>query len=404
MLREIKHTDCREGANNEVTDPLHQHFQRTIGERKLNRGVLMLLSDVAFGGIAVQARDQAAFLVKKGILRSLLLLNSVGINEDNLTWYSTSVPTEFIPERVENSQGLRKILNYRSYFAERPESIFHFHCFSQEYMNWQAMLAARLVGKRVVATVHHTVGWTRNSFNPSFLTQRMAWKLAHRLVATTEAGRRLIEERAPKGKTHVVPCIIPLQKPQRSKSKSRAALHLLNSDFVICVVSRLVASKGIADLVNAFIRLRSACDRLRLIIVGDGPFRSELNDLIKDQSGIRLLGYLADISDVYAASDLFALPSYEEGFGMVYAESARYGVPSIASDLPQVREVVVDGETGWIVEPKNIEQIASAIREAYSDPDECRRRGANARTYCQRFEPDAVMSRQIEIYDELLDG
>jgi glycosyltransferase involved in cell wall biosynthesis len=87
---------------------------------------------------------------------------------------------------------------------------------------------------------------------------------------------------------------------------------------------------------------------------------------------------------------------------MVYAEAARHGVPSIASDLPQVREVVVDGETGWLVPPGDVERLRTTIDWVFKHRDECLRRGENAKSYCRRFDPDVVMARQILIYDDLL--
>jgi glycosyltransferase involved in cell wall biosynthesis len=191
-------------------------------------------------------------------------------------------------------------------------------------------------------------------------------------------------------------------KEKNCRELCRERLGVLPSDFVVTVVARLIPSKGLETLVKAVLSLRSSRNDLKLLIVGDGPNYHTLKDMICTDPGVSLLGRVADTNDILCASDLFALTSYEEGFGMVYAEAARHGLPSVASDLPQVKEVVVDGETGWLVDPHDLEKVSLAVAAAYVDRTECRRRGQNAKTYCQRFEPEAVMSRQIDIYEHLL--
>jgi glycosyltransferase involved in cell wall biosynthesis len=378
-----------------------QILSKTSQNRLSKPAVLVLLSDVAFGGIAVQARDQASYLKKYDVASSLLLLNSLSADRKLLDWYNEFVNTEELPINVSGRWVFGRVLSYLKCFHKRSEAIFHFHCFSQEFMNWEAILAARLAGKQVVATLHHTVGWNRRLFDPGFIFQRLAWKLASRLIVTTQAGKELVEQKAPRGITDVIPCMIQDVVSPIPRDRARRALDVSDHDFLVVVISRLAQSKGLIDLVNA-VRALGKHRQMRLMIAGDGPCRGELSELIKDDQRIRLLGHVREKSNIFAAADLFALPSYEEGFGMVYAEAARHGVPSIASDLPQVREVVVDGETGWLVQPGNVERIRTTIDWAYTHRDECLRRGENAKSYCRRFDPEVVMARQILIYDDLL--
>jgi glycosyltransferase involved in cell wall biosynthesis len=367
------------------------------------RSILVLLSNAELGGIGVQARDQASYLSRLEIASGLLILNRYGLTSEQLAWYSAVVSTEVVPDYIDVRSGILRIHRYVGYFRSRPERIFHFHAFSQEYINWHAVLAARLAGKLVVATLHHTVGWVRKRLDPGFIFQRLAWRFADRLIVTTRSGKELVEQKAPKGKTDVVPCIIPDVGNSTPRDKARADLQIADDEFLVVVVSRLIPSKGIIDLVNAVRALGNHLD-IRLLIAGDGPCRDELSELINDDQRIRLLGRVQDKNGICAAADLFALPSYEEGFGMVYAEAARHGVPSIASDLPQVREVVVDGETGWLVPPGNVERLRNTIEWAYRHREECVSRGQNAKSYCRRFDPEVVMARQIRIYDDLLKG
>lgn len=371
------------------------------GDCDLRHRVLVLLSNTEFGGIAVQAREQVVYLTNRSIVNHLCLLNNNELQKDRISWYTERLRIDSLPERVEQSNGLRRIGMYYQHFKSKPETIFHFHCFSQEFMNWHAMLAARLSGKKVVATLHHTVGWTRKPSDPTFILQRFAWHLAHQLIVTTQAGKNLIEQRVPKNKTEVIPCMIPALTQRHTRKETRRSLGLSDNDFVVAVVARLVASKGILDLVAAVSLLLPDHPQLKLIVVGEGPCRPDIEKYVGDSSKIHLLGHVPNIDNVLPVADLFVLPSYEEGFGMVYAEAARHGIPSIASDLPQTREVVIDGETGWLVSRGSVEHLGALIHQAYANRDECARRGRNAKEYCKRFEPENVMENQIKLYESL---
>ena len=106
-----------------------------ISNQLTGNSVLLLLSDVEFGGIAVQAREQASYLGGKGICRSLLLLNTNGVNLDDYNPCSDVISTEVVPSTLKQVSSPLRVYRLWKLFRNRPESIFHFHSFSQEYTN-----------------------------------------------------------------------------------------------------------------------------------------------------------------------------------------------------------------------------------------------------------------------------
>jgi glycosyltransferase involved in cell wall biosynthesis len=361
--------------------------------------VMVLLSNIGLGGIAVQAKQHAAMLYNCGIANGIYLLNQMGFNDDLRKWYESEIPVDIAPDDFRFSNGLTRIAKYRSVFRARDEKILHFHCFSHEFINWQAVVGAKLAGKKVVATLHHTVAWTRNHRDLSMLGQRLAWRLVDKFIVTTNAGKELVSSAISDKKVCVIPCHVPQPAPYHSTSTSKHKFDVSKKDFVLVSVSRLVKTKGLFDLVRAVSNLVSAFPNLKLIIVGEGPCETELREMARHTGGkVQLVGKVDSVNEFLELADALALPSYEEGFGIVYVEAAHRGVPSIASSLPQVKEVVVDGETGWLVPPGNVKVLEETIASLVTHPEECRRRGENARNYCKKFLPEPVIKQLFAVY------
>jgi glycosyltransferase involved in cell wall biosynthesis len=94
------------------------------------------------------------------------------------------------------------------------------------------------------------------------------------------------------------------------------------------------------------------------------------------------------VEEVYAASDVFALPSSEEGFGLVYLEAAWHGVPSIGCDVGGVRYAIAHDETGLVTELHNADALTGALRRFRDDPEWTAQLGTAARTRVERdFDP-----------------
>ncbi len=140
--------------------------------------------------------------------------------------------------------------------------------------------------------------------------------------------------------------------------------------------------KGLEYLLTAFQRVNDK--NLRLLIIGDGDLKEhyqQLTQLNGIESQVIFVGNVTneDMPKYYSACDLFVLPSITmgESFGIVLIEAMAMGKPVIASNLPGVRTVVDDGYNGFLVEPKDIDMLASKIKQVLYDPDMCAMLGNN---------------------------
>jgi glycosyltransferase involved in cell wall biosynthesis len=165
-------------------------------------------------------------------------------------------------------------------------------------------------------------------------------------------------------------------------------LSPLVDGVVVLTVSRFTAVKRLPLLVEAFARARD-CARTPagLVIVGGHPGEWEGEhpaDTIARLGvrGVFLAGWRdhVEVSRFLSAADVFALASVREQFGLVLVEAMACEMPAVAVDRFGPGEIVADGETGWLVQPDDVDGLAAALLHAIDDPAERARRGARSRT------------------------
>jgi phosphatidylinositol alpha-1,6-mannosyltransferase len=186
--------------------------------------------------------------------------------------------------------------------------------------------------------------------------------------------------------------------------------HGLGSGPVIVCVSRLVPRKGQDVLIRGMSLVRASAPDARLLIVGDGPYRNQLDALSADAppGSVVFAGQVddADLPSHYAAGDLFAMPCRSrwgglevEGFGIVFLEAASTGSAVVAGRSGGAAEAVADEETGLLVEGAEPKAVALAVARLLTDPDARAGMGAAGRA---RVESGFTWARQAERLAALL--
>ncbi len=176
------------------------------------------------------------------------------------------------------------------------------------------------------------------------------------------------------------------------------------------MVSRMIAEKGVADLVAAARLLAGDGSPLRVRLAG-GPDPGNPGSIAPaqlaawaDEGVVEILGHLTDIPALWAESHVAVLPShYGEGVPLALIEAAACGRPMIAADGPGLRDIVRDGETGLLVPPHDPRALAAALARLAGDGVLRRKMGAAARRLAEtRFAAPAVVEATLEVYRELL--
>jgi len=190
----------------------------------------------------------------------------------------------------------------------------------------------------------------------------------------------------------------------------KAKSEKLRSDkFTFLFVGRIVKDKGVEELCRAFEKL-SKSENVRLILVGPNegnldPISDEAWEIIKNNPMIEYVGpqWGDDLLVYYAASDCFVFPSYREGFPNTVIEAGAMNLPCIVTDINGSREIIVDGENGIIVPPRDAESLYRAMKTMLTTDEKRNNMARKARKMiADRYEQSFVRKCLYDFYDEVL--
>jgi glycosyltransferase involved in cell wall biosynthesis len=180
------------------------------------------------------------------------------------------------------------------------------------------------------------------------------------------------------------------------------------SDFVVGSVGRLVKEKGFAELFAAAEALAARCPQIKFVVIG--PREKDQNDALdpaymddlQRRGVVRFVNWCKDMTQWYAAMDIFVLPSYREGIPRACMEAAAMMLPVVASDIRGCREVVLHGVTGLLVPPRNVPLLVEAIETLHNERSRGRQLGERARQHIvESFDNNDVCRRLCEFYAQL---
>lgn len=241
--------------------------------------------------------------------------------------------------------------------------------------------------------------------------ERAGFRTATRGVACSEAVRRFFHEERhyPAEKLVVIPNPVRVHqiafRDAAVRRDMRAQLGLGDEHCAVFTACGLRHIKGLHVLVPAAARLLRSAPHVRWLIAGEGPYRGEVEQLIRahgvgDQ--VRLLGNRLDIPHLLQAMDIYTQPSLSEGFGIAVAEAMAAGLPVVASRVDGLPEVVDHGRTGWLVPPEDEAALVTAWQEVLADPTRAEAVGQAARSAVEeRFALERIGERYLALYRSL---
>ena len=189
--------------------------------------------------------------------------------------------------------------------------------------------------------------------------------------------------------------------PARRNLTWRRARGLGDHEVAVSFVGRLVKEKNTEQLIRIFDRLASDGVAFRPMIVGDGPEMARMRSALP---GAIFTGFLHGdaLAEAYASSDIFLFPSESETFGNVTLEAMASGLPAICADASGSRSLVVDGETGFLIDPRRDADYVARAAELTGDPDLRSAMGQRARAQALSYSWDAIMAGLVANYREAL--
>ena len=177
--------------------------------------------------------------------------------------------------------------------------------------------------------------------------------------------------------------------------------------FTFCFVGRVVGDKGMNELAHALQRLLGDHPNVRLLIVGSfedklDPVQPATKEFFLNSPQVDFMGWQDDIRPFLAASDAFVFPSYREGFPNVLLQAGAMGLPIIATDINGANEIIIQGENGVIIPPKDEDSLFLAMKSFAENLVLIRQMAGKARQLiASRYEQRALWNSLLDFYTSL---
>lgn len=192
-----------------------------------------------------------------------------------------------------------------------------------------------------------------------------------------------------------------------NKDRIRKKYKIKNDEKVIIFVGRLKPIKGLYYLLSAMKLIQNKDKKIRLLVVGYGEEKTKLEELSKKLSLSTQVIFTDKISnelipEYLGAGDIFVLPSLSEGFPVVILEAMASGLPIIATKIRGISEIVKDGENGFLIPPKNSNEIAEKILMLINDSKLIKSISDNNKIEAQRYSWETIVEKIEEIYFQVI--
>jgi sugar transferase (PEP-CTERM/EpsH1 system associated) len=393
-LASLEHSEAKVARGSNPQTPLVVHLVYRFDTGGLENGVVNLVNHM----------PSEAYRHAVVALTEVVPSFSRRIRRDDVQYVSLHKPP---------GHGAKLYPRLARLFAELRPAIVH----TRNLAALECQVPAAWAG--VPVRIHGEHG--RDAADPNGMRLRYQWlrrayrPFVHRYVALSQDLAGYLEQRVGVPSRHIAQIYNGVDTARfRPAAGARVALagcpFADPSLFVLGTVGRMQDVKAQPILAQAFVRalqLQPALrQRLRLVMVGDGPLRAQALQLL-DAAGMAGLAWLPgerpDVPDVMRGLDCFVLPSLAEGISNTILEAMASGLPVLATDVGGNAELVVQGETGEIVPAANVEALAHGLLRMTGDAARAARMGRAGRVLVEsRFSLPAMVAAYQGQYDLLL--
>ena len=194
---------------------------------------------------------------------------------------------------------------------------------------------------------------------------------------------------------------------QDQQKKLKQQLGISDGDFVFIFVGRLVADKGINELISAFSTISKENKKIKLLLVG--PFEKELDPLneetlkeMESNKNIISAGWQADVRPYFAIADALVFPSYREGFPNVVMQACAMELASIVTDINGCNEIITDKKNGLIIQPKSTVELQNAMQFLLDNPEKTEAFASSARpNILENYKREVIWKELLKLYKSL---
>jgi len=368
-----------------------------------NLRVMHVTTGLSYGGAETQLKNVALCLKQRGWSLSVVSMLPPRAYVEELEAAGICVYDLRMRRKVPDP---RAVLRLASIVRRERPLVVHAHMIHANLLARITRLFASI--PVLICTAHNIIEGGR----ARELAYRLTDSLADITTQVSEAGKqRYIQVGAvPPHKIVYIPNGIDTSRFQPNPMVRQAVREQLGcapDAFVWLTVGRLEPVKNHLELLCAFREVTAVHPHARLLIAGQGPLQAATEQRITElglAERVRLLGVRRDIPDLLNAADAFVLPSLWEGMPLTLLEASATALPIVATDVGGNAEVVLEGETGYLVPVKDTEALAQAMLRVMnlSEADRSAIGQAGRAHVVQNFDLERVVDRWEALYRELL--
>jgi len=332
--------------------------------------ILFYTDTPIFGGAERQMALLSRYLPNEEYELSLACSGNKTLNalcqrfmEDGRAVYRLRVAHKHDPRHL---TGLIKLLRRENF------DLLHLHLWNPASCRY-GFLAATVTGTPVIVTEHDPFKLGRLKF----WMKRKFMRQPRRIIAISDANKKMLTQEMPEiaERTRVVHNGIDVDwwKSQQLGMTTSDRDDLRDKEFsakpedaILMSVGELHPRKGHQTLIQAFPEIKKKHPNTKLVIVGDGPERDKYKKKIAQlglEDSIILLGQRSDVPKLLVAADIFIHPSHREAFGFVILEALVSGLPTVATRVGGIPELIEDGKTGSLIRSEDLAALARSVCE-----------------------------------------
>jgi glycosyltransferase involved in cell wall biosynthesis len=368
--------------------------------------VLHLINTLSAGGAELHLLTLCRQLRRRGVETVVACLREQVRDSRSLRCDFDNEGIRVISLEADERYDLRSITRLVRLVAKERPDILHTHLPRAD----AAGIFARLLHPTMawICSVHaiYSEDWSGRWSLPFF---NVLWRGTDRVVAISHAVKDwLVKERSlPERKITVIHYGIESERFWKVDSDLREKF-CLGDKFIIGTIGRLEPRKGHEYLIEAIDEIRKSIPGAALVVAGHdpwgyGPNLQALTESLDLREHVKFVGFQRDIPAFLSALDIFAFATKSEGFGQVVVEAMAAGKPVVTSRIPPLTEIVVDGETGLLVEREKPDEFARAMHWLLTHPKEGHRMGKQGRERVQNcFSAEKMAEETLLLYDEVL--
>ncbi len=389
-------------------EALHHFTGREKGEPRPNRIKVAHFTDTFYevNGVARTLQQQVRIALKTNKNLTLITCDAEDHHPCAGVHNFRPVGVYELPEYPEQKLHFPPFLEMLNYCYE--EGFTHIHSATPGPIGIAALAISRILKLPFYGTYHTALPQYAQVLTNDYAIEELVWRYTIWyydqtdlvFVPSNSTADELIRKGISADKIQLFPRGIDTQRFHPSKRNGYLEdRYGIRAGIKLLYVGRISREKNLQHLEKVFRVLVEAHPDVHLVLAGDGPYLSEMQENMKGLP-CTFTGYLEgeDLAAVYASSDLFVFPSTTDTFGNVVLEAQASGIPVIVTDLGGPRENLISGKTGLIVDAGDARAFFEAIDSLIRDPKRMQQMGRAARKYMEDRSFESAFNRTWKLY------